>query len=408
MTISVPNIQNVGDTYVLTWQHEGILMKANRLVERAEGLSAELLITRGGGHLYQARVNLLSPTAKRTLSNEMSSRLQDIDWRIIIEQAFTKVLETYRKGEPVIYVGNLPKREAPRYRLKPFVLENEMCAIYAYGGSGKSILAHLIAVSVQCGISVCGLIPRKGNVLILDWETNKETVDERVKAIKKGMNILSPELPAYRRCFHVLASDIYEIQEEVVKKDIRLIIVDSVNMASGVTQDFHGPAQVMLAALRSLHRSILIIDHKPKAGDTMFGTIIKINSCRSAWELDGNQEENSNVLAIALHHVKHNDTMRFKPVGFTCEFFGDDDNIDRIVFTQQDVMRNLQFAKKRPLKDRLYFLLVHQGLMTTAEIASEIDDTTEATVKTILNRYKGKLFVKNADKWGVLAQGCLA
>ncbi|MFC1874099.1 AAA family ATPase [Chloroflexota bacterium] len=400
-TTGIPTVQSVGDTYILNWQQHNIQIKLNRLVEKSEGVSAELLITKGSNHLYQARSNLLSPTSKKTLANEMSGRLAGIDWRIIIEQAFTKTLTTYRKDQPVIQVGNLPKRETPRYRLKPFVLENEMSAIYAYGGAGKSVLSHLIAVLVQCGVSACGLIPIQGNVLILDWETSKETVDERVKAIKKGMKITSPELPYYRRCYHTLASDIYEIQEETVNKDIKLIIVDSANMASGVTNDFHGPAQAMLSALRSLNRSILIIDHKPKQGDSMFGTVIKFNSCRSAWEMEGTQEEDSNTLEVALTLTKHNDIPKMRPVGFRVEFSGDDDYINELVFKREDIMDNPQFAKKRPLKDQIYHLLLHEGLMSVSDIASELENTTENSVRGVLNRYKDKLFIKKDNKWGI-------
>jgi hypothetical protein len=397
----VPTIQSVGDTFILTWQHNDIQVKLNRLVDKNESVSAELVITKDGGHLYQARVNLLSPTSKKTLADEISGRLNGVDWRVILEQAFTKTLESYRKCQPVIRVGDLPRRETPRYRLKPFVLESELNAIYAYGGAGKSVLSHFIAILVQGGVSACGLIPVKGNVLILDWETSQETVDERVKAIKKGMRISSPELPYYRRCYHVLASDIYEIQEEIASKDIQLIIVDSANMASGVTSDFHGPAQAMLAALRSLSRSILIIDHKPKQGESMFGTVIKFNSCRSAWEMEGTQEEESRTLQVALTHTKHNDIPRMRPIGFSVEFIGDDDYIDEIVFKHEDIMANPQFAKKRPLKDRIYYLLLHEGLMSVSEITSELEDTIESSLRGVLNRYKDKLFIKTDDKWGI-------
>jgi hypothetical protein len=397
----VPTIQSVGDTFILTWQHNDIQVKLNRLVDKSEGVSAELLVTKDGGHLYQARVNLLSPTSKKTLADELSGRLNSIDWRVMVEQAFTKTLESYRKGQPVIRVGNLPRREAPRYRLKPLVLENELNAVYAYGGAGKSLLSHLIAVLVQSGVPACGLIPTKGNALILDWETSPVTVDERVKAIRKGMKINSPELPYYRRCYHVLVSDIYEIQEEIATKDIQLIIVDSASMASGVSSDFHGPALAMLAALRSLNRSILVIDHKPKQGDSMFGTVIKFNSCRSAWEMEGNQEEESRTLHVALTHTKHNDIPKMRPIGFNVEFIGDYDCIDEIIFKREDIMTNPQFAKKRPLKDQIHHLLLHEGLMSISEIASELEDTIESSIRGTLNRYKNKLFVKKDDKWGI-------
>ena len=75
----IPTIQSVGDTFILTWWQHDIQIKLNRFVEKSEGVSAELVITKGNGHLYQARVNLLSPASKKTLAHEMSSRIDNID-----------------------------------------------------------------------------------------------------------------------------------------------------------------------------------------------------------------------------------------------------------------------------------------------------------------------------------------
>ena len=133
----------------------------------------------------------------------------------------------------------------------------------------------------------------------------------------------------------------------------------------------------------------------------MFGTVIKFNSCRSAWEMEGTQEEESRTLQVALTHTKHNDIPKMRPIGFNVEFIGDDDYIDEIVFKREDIMANLQFAKKRPLKDRIYHLLLHEGLMSVSEITSELEDTIESSVRAVLNRYRDKLFIKKDDKWGV-------
>ncbi len=404
--IDKPIIHSTGDTYLLTWPNSDIQMRLDRLVEKTEGISAELLITKAGGHLYQARANLLSSQAKRTIINEMTNRLNGLDWRILIEQAFANTLELYRQGEPIVQVGNLPKRQKPRYRLKPFVLEDEICALYAYGGAGKSILSDLIAVLVQCGYSACGLTPVKGNVLILDWETSRETVDERIKAIKKGMGIDSPELPYYRRFYHLLANDIYQIQEEVAQKDIKLAIVDSANMAGGIAGgDFHGPAQAMLSAIRSLHVSTLIIDHKPKVGDTMFGTIIKFNTCRSAFELKGNQEEGSSELDIALFHTKHNDTPKFKSMGFKVTFYGDDESIDEIAFKRQEVADIPVVNEGLSLSERILNILKH-GAYTAEEVAEQMDITKNIAGVSLSRLKKRGLITKvGINQWGLSFHG---
>lgn len=402
MMLEPPKITSVGDTYLLEWQHEGIQAKINRIIEKADIFSAEIIITKGAGHLYQARANLLSPSAKRTLANEMSARANGVDWNVLIEQAFVKTINLYRQGEPIVNVGSLPKRQATRYRLFPLILEREMCALYAYGGSGKSILSDFMAVLVQCGVSACGLKPVKGNVLILDWETSKETVDERVKAIKKGLGITSIEEPFYKRCYHVLANDIYEIQEEVGKNDIQLIVVDSVNMAGGVTSEYHAPAIAMLSALRSIGRSILLIDHKPKMGDSMFGSIVKYNACRSAWSIEINQEDNSDIMDMGVFHTKHNDTKKFKPLGFTIQFIGDDETLNEVVFSQQSVESMPKVSELVSVASRILDCLRH-GAYTPEELSSELDKTPNHIRKELTTlKKKDKVINLDYGKWGLL------
>lgn len=396
---SSPTMSAIGDVYILSWEKENIKIKIDRLSERSEGVTAELLATCSGKHLYSARFNLLSPHSKKIIANELARRLNGIGWDIMIEQVCVHTLTQYRRGEPVITVGNLPRRNRPRYRLKPFILENQLSALYGHGGSSKTQLALLCAIMVQCGVSLLGFSVIQGNSLLLDWETSAETIDEKVKAIKKGMNIDSPAIPFYRRCFHLLTHDITEIQREVIEKQIELVIIDSAGMAGGFDKDYHSVAIELLRALRSLNISVLLIDHKPKVGDSMFGSVYKYNECRSAFEIKVNQEAGSNCMDIALFHTKYNDTAKHKPMGFHIEFEGDEDYTEAIIFTQKDVTEMPELEARLSYRERIINFL-KQGAVPINQIAEELN-IPEASIRTTLYRNK-KTFVKTEGGWGLL------
>jgi uncharacterized protein YerC len=397
----IPKLKSIGDVFLIEWGKEKVRFKIDRIHEKTEGTTGEVLVTQAEGHLFHARVNLLSPHSKSVMANELAKRVNNLDWQAMIEQAFMKTLIEYRKGEPVIEVGNLPRRTAPRYRLKPFILENQMCALYATGGSGKSLVADLFAVMIQCGVELLGFKVLQGNVLILDWETSEETVDERIKAIKAGMNIESTAIPYYRRCFHILTHDIVEIQKEVIEKDIKLAIIDSAGMAAGFGSDFHTPAIEMLRALRSLKVAELIIDHKPKGGDTMFGSVYKFNECRAAFEIKATQETGSKALDLALFHTKFNDTPKHKPIGFHIEFEGTEDYTDSIIFTRKDVADMAELEINLSYKERIMNCL-KQGAMEYKAIAEETG-ISEHIVRTTISRNK-EVFVKTEYGWGLLSK----
>jgi len=402
--MNLPTITSVGDVYILNWKDEKVAFKIDRLSEKSEGTTGEILISYQDKHLYHARVNLLSPHAKKIVANELARRINGLDWDIMVEQAFVKTLTEYRRGEPIIQIGNLPRRTTPRYRLKPLILEGQINAIYAHGGSGKTLLSDLIALCVQCGVKLLGLEPIKGNVLILDWETSEVSSDERIKAIKKGMDIRDEGIPYYRRCFHLLTHDIFEVQKEVLNRDIKLVIVDSAGMASmamGSGSDYHIVAIEMLRALRSLNLTTLIIDHKPKEGNTMFGSVYKFNECRSAFEIKSIQEADSNVMDMAIFHTKFNDTPKCHPFGFHIEFEGNEDITEKITFTQKDVSSIAELADNIPATTRILSLLA-SGPQQAESIMEELNLSKTNTYVSIKRlRDKGLIIKLSDNSWGL-------
>jgi len=400
MTVSIPKLESIADTYILQWGIEGIRIKLDRLSERSDGVTAEALITRGAGHLYHARLNLLSSNSKQTLINALKKRVNNVDWQAVIEQACTKTLAEYRKGEPIVQVGNLPPRDRVRYRLYPFILEGECTVLYGYGGTGKSKLAQFMGLLTHCGIESLGIRPLKGNVLMLDWETSQYTVDEWLKAIKAGMGITSEDMPFYRYCSRGLPSDIAEIQRIVLENDIKLIIVDSVGMAIGGDAESQDITRQYFSALRTLKIASLSIDHKPKKGNTIYGSVYKTNIARSTFEIRSQQTSGVNYMDIGIYHRKANDTRLITPMGFHIEFIGDEDNTEKVIITKQDVADIPELKEGLSQKQQIMHML-QGGAIAVKDIAENLG-VTEVHARVILNRNK-KAFVKNAEgEWGLL------
>lgn len=398
--MAIPTLQFIGTVYQLYWEKEDVKIQIDRIIEKHEAISAEILVTKGGGHLYLTRLNLLGANSKKALATELSKRFDSLDWATMIEQAFVRTLTEYRQGEPVISVGNLPARTTPRYRLYPFILEGERNVLYGYGGTGKSKLSGLIAMLVQTGTAMLGMRPIKGNVLILDWETSQYTVDEWVKAMKTGMHFETNETPFYRYCTRGLVEDIAQIQKEVLERKIDLVIVDSVGIAIAGDAQSQDITRQYFNALRSLKIASLSIDHKPHGGNHIYGSIYKTTIARSVFEMCAVQSAGSKILDIGIYHRKANDIPLIKPLGYRIEFIGDEELTQEAIFSKQDIADIPDLESGLSHKERIANLLKH-GSMEVKDIAEELD-IKETIARAILNRYK-RTFVRAEQGWGLLS-----
>ena len=104
---------HTGGVFKLEWEEEQISVRLDRLTEDSKHtVTGEITISSSvpghRGHLHQARLNLTSTSARRTLATYLNSRAQGGDWDGIVEQACVRVLEGYREGEPLVHLANHP------------------------------------------------------------------------------------------------------------------------------------------------------------------------------------------------------------------------------------------------------------------------------------------------------------
>ena len=394
--------------YSYQWPDLKIEATVSRLsMNGKQSLCAEVVIQHTLGEtpeLFEhTKLNLTSNLARTQLAKALTERAKGIDWVSVLKDIAVLTIEHYRQGEPVVAIGNQPSIMERTFQLYPILEKGEPTTIFGPGGSGKSYLASYIAVLVQLNQpGVYDWLPECGNVLYLDWEASVDVHERRVWAVKCGLGLEdSEEEIFYRFCSQPLVDDIMEIQRAVSDCGANLVIIDSQVAASGQDPDKAETVSQYYNALRSLRCTTLTIDHIPKstegAKSMPFGSVFKWNRARSLFEVRQCQEAGENILELGLYHRKYNEGRLLKPLGLSLEFcHGANETLEKVIFTETDIENIPELAKGLKLKERMIALL-RDGAMTVGEIA-EAAETTQGTVRVILNRHKD-LFTKVGNEW---------
>jgi hypothetical protein len=351
--------------------------------------------------LGNIRVTLTDEKSRKHLENRLAELNNTFDWFEVVEYICIKTLNHFRQGEPVVRLGMREDIPPLEYQLYPLVLKNEHNVLFGDGGTGKSYVSALIATLIQYNKEHLGLVPQQGNVLIADWETSELTWERRINAIKRGLGLEGSAF-FYRFCERPLVDDIEEIQRQVADNNIQVIIVDSAGLAAGLEGDFHASAIKYARALRSLRITSITVDHITKnEGDKPFGSVYKHNIARSAYKIRHVQNPGESDLYIGLYHTKANEGPRLKPRGFHLQFDGDEFTLKKVTFGYLDISEVPELADELPIRDRLCTLL-SRAPMTITEMAEELGKP-EASIRTVLYRYRDRYFVKLGNQWELKA-----
>lgn len=347
------------------------------------------------GQLHRARFNFSSSTARATLARDLTARaaVPDLDWREVLEIFCRRVLTEQNQGNPVVTVGNRPARLAPRYLLDPILPAGKATIFYGEGSVGKSTLAAAIAVSVQTGLEVIpGWHPLAGNVLYLDWETDADDLDDKVRAIAAGAGIGDEISLLYRACAGPFAESLEETARLVTEHTIRLLVVDSLGMASGASDggDAADTAFRLFGAFRALGLTVLALDHVAKAdlsapnqASRPYGSVYKVALARSTFEVRRSEASDT----VALYNTKSNLARRLSPIALRIEY-----DTGRIRYHRAELDESL-IAPISKLGKVLW--LLKEGALADKEIAERLD-ISEANVRAIVSNNR-KLFVKLGD-----------
>lgn len=401
-----PTLTASGGAYLLEFAEEQITVRIDRLLENSHfEVSGEMSIRsatpEAAKHIHQARLNMTSTTARRTLAKALMELWPLGGWDDAIEYSCVLVLEAFRQGEPAKKVMDIPKREAIRYRIRPYVLEGKANLMFGPGGIAKSFMAQWWSVLVDSyTLEANGTRTEcePGVVLYLDYETDEDDFRDRIAALHEGLGIKEVDSTIlYRFCHQPLPNDMAAIERICAEHKVDYLVVDSAGPACGGDLENAQAVLRYFSALRALKITTLTIGHTQKNADakTPLGSAYWINMPRNIWQARGT-EPGDHESVIVLSHFKANSLEKHQPAAYRLRFGAG----VVIEATQPNLIP--EAVEAMGLRQRMA-LAMKDGGKTVVELATGLQ-AKEDVVRTTLNRYRDKNFVKiDGLRWGNLA-----
>lgn len=384
-----------GDRYFFTWDDEGVGIGFEHIKDGSDGLHAEisvqaLNVAGKAGHLHWGRLNLSSTTARASLSKILATRVkgEPVDWLGLLEIACTKTAQTVREPAQVIDLSRIEPCKTELYAVSPLVTLHETNILYGDGGSGKSLLALALGMSMADQFEELKLpdpivAKAHGPVLYLDYETCQDEQGARMQGLALGWKTAALPPIHYRPAYRALADEIATLRADVQRLKIQMLIVDSMGPACGGEPEKAETVLQFMNALRSLGGvTRLVISHVAKGEmekkrAKIFGSVYARNLSRSCWEVRSAEEDGKDALALGLFHEKFNRGKRHKPLGVTFTWDG-----DKVMMSKSEPLDHPDLAPSTGIATRIRELL-KAGPMSTKEIAEELDEAPNSVKQAI-------------------------
>lgn len=397
-----------------TW----VRMTFRGLRKGTTGLSAEITIDAGvpqkgiKGTLTVERLALSNGKDRVALANRLEKRTGEgpeapIDWRSMIDSICSRVLVAQRAGPSVVTVG-MDDETGVNWLIDGLVEAHQTTSLYGDGEVGKSWQAIAALVSLTTGEEVVpGWRPvRQGRGLMLDWETDQETLNRRVRMVCRGAGI--PYVPIdYVACDGPLVDQMEWLLERVHEDDIDLIVVDSVEAAMQGSRsdgaDLNDAAGKVNQVLRRLGRSAILVDHVNAIGAASsglagkaYGSIFKRNWVRMSYELKRVHEGGDGQKHLGVYCTKRNNGPRFDAFGLAWTIN------DELASWQREDITEPELQKALSVKRRMEIALGEQTPLSMSSLA-ELCEAKLSQIRVEVSRDKGRTFRKDANDMIALA-----
>jgi hypothetical protein len=314
----------------------------------------------------------------------------ETNWAEGLRSAFYFAIQADRDGAATLDLATVTP-EGLLFLVDPIIESGGNTRLIAPGGSGKSLLALAVVLTVVTGSHrFLGLgAGVTGPVLYLDWETNAGTHAQRLRALCDPLSLPVPDrnLIFYRNERGPLARSIQAVSRAVRTSGAVMLVVDSAKMAAGPSGQSSGEESTlsMYTALRELGLPALIIDHKnredmAKGRRGGYGSIYMENLARLQWEFTSLQDQPGRKRFV-LELTKENNVGRKPSLGFELVTAGDQSGITTATFSQvsPDLVRA---GDDSGLSDRIASLFLTSpeplDVVRIAELLGESGDTVRA------------------------------
>jgi hypothetical protein len=305
------SLKKIGSNFIASFLDYNLIFTGVRIKGNKINSNLKIVDVTKDKVLFISYIELMDINERWKLAKHLEIIENNINWQELLTIAFTKLINEILTHDAPTKLQEVPPQS--HYFIKHLIAE-PFSLIFAPGGSGKSYLSLLVATAIQNGISLDGVeVEKPYNVLYLDWETSQDDLARRFTLIKKGLQ-MEVESPFYRSLAFPLAYEFDKILDDIVRYDIKLLIIDSVVPALGgditkaeIVGDFFGMLKQFY--LTNQTRSLLLthISKQDKKGDnekSPIGSVYFENYPRLVWELKSINLKNK--LQIELKPYKFN------------------------------------------------------------------------------------------------------
>lgn len=381
LPLTEPDLNVVSDDeYRFEWSC-GVDAIVEMMAEHSHEISAHVTWQTKSGRISASRFNLGAARTRTEVANGLARRLPEFDWSGMVEQLCILTTDRWRQGEPSVDMRSFQPSTDGRWLLEPYVERADATVLFARGGSGKSMFALAVAVSIASGQEIVGrLHGASGPVLYLDWETGSQTFAERIRAICLSSGIPIPPIH-YQHMVASLPEAASTLAREVRRTKAVFAVVDSLGMARGGEPESADLTLRTFKAGRGLGVPWLAVDHVTKAegkdAQEPFGSAYTRNAARLMWSLTRAQSTGD----IALRLRKANNGPDGLQMAYKVRVSKDSgDSISGIAY-ESFGLDQTSFADRVPLRSR-----IHVGLAAGGLTREQLADALGEDLKNIQNR----------------------
>jgi len=337
-------------------------------------------------HLFEGNHNLSALQGRTALAKHLASRVEGVDWPRFLEEACVLTVRAERQGEPFIAVGSLAEDETrPFWLIEPVVRVGLPTILFGDGGAGKSTTALMLASTVLSGYPIADFRPAwTAPVLYLDWETDREEINDTLRALREGHGIDIPDI-YYRRETAPLQQSVRQIRRFIDEHGVALAVIDSLGAACGGEPESAEVALRLFGAIRSLGCAALCVSHVTKLASNgkPFGSVYFHNAARLTFELRRHQLPEESVMHVGVYHQKANKGKRQREIGLRVDFGEDPASI---TYTREEIPADAtELVAAMPQAERIRLVLRQATESLTADDIASLSDVSVGNVRARLS-----------------------
>ena len=344
-----------------------------------------------------------SDSNKEALARQLKLAFSEygLTWTLIVNDLVSSFIEALNNKQQLFKTSEITS-EAKAWLFEPFIQEHAINVFFGMGSAGKTLMSIFVGMLYSQGKQIHSQDARQGKVMLIDFENDAAEWRDKLYGLAGKYNIdlqaLDDNFLYWQTEQIPLYNQVDRIKTAIKVNNISLAIVDSASMASGDSTSDEASALKLMAALKLLDISVLLIAHQRKneGEDTPIGSIQYFNQARNIWHVEGKPDDfDDKVLHIGCKHRKNNNGLKIKnPIGFKA-YFGQ----GFIEIKSEDAIVN--FDDKFTVNDRIIQALKSGG-MTYKQIADKTGLDPKPVSKK-LNELKTKGKVMNLNEvWSLV------